>query len=102
MNGLRDNLLDGQIWLRLLLIIGFWLVRVLVVWVIGAISVVQFLVVLVTAERNERLRSAGAMCGSYHLQITDYVTFVTDEKPFPFSDFPDESRTSDLDGSGLL
>jgi hypothetical protein len=99
MNGLRDNLLDGQVWLRFLLMIGFWLVRIIVVWVIGVIALGQFLILLVTGERNDRLQSAGAMCGSYHLQITDYLTFVSDERPFPFTDFPDDSRPFDIESS---
>jgi hypothetical protein len=88
---IRDNLLSVDTWLRALYILFFWILLTLVGWVLGAVVVVQFLIVLFTGERNSRLVGFGENLGEYLKQIVEYVCFVDDEKPFPFSDFPDES-----------
>lgn len=88
---IRDNLLSVDTWLRALYILFFWILLTLVGWVLGAVVVVQFLIVLFTGERNSRLVNFGENLGEYLKQIVEYVCFVDDEKPFPFSDFPDES-----------
>ena len=57
-------------------------------WVLGAVVFVQLLIVLFTGERNMQLVGFGENLGEYLKQIVDYICFVDDEKPFPFSDFP--------------
>ncbi len=53
------------------------------------IIVLGFLVVLVTGDRNEQLKSAGDSVADYVREILRYLTFNEDRKPFPFgNDFP--------------
>jgi len=86
---IRESLLNVDTWIRLLFIALFWVLLTLAGWIWGAIVVVQFLVVLVTGERNMQLVGFAQSLGTYIKQIVDYTCFVDDEKPFPFADFPD-------------
>ncbi|MEQ9023246.1 MAG: DUF4389 domain-containing protein [Pseudomonadales bacterium] len=86
---IRDNLLNVNTWIRALYIVFFWILLGLVGWILGAVVVVQFFIVLFTGERNKRLVNFGGNLGQYLKQIAEFICFVDDEKPFPFSDFPD-------------
>jgi len=44
--------------------------------------------VLVSDAPNARLCTFGQGLGRYLRQIADFVTFATEEAPFPFSDWP--------------
>lgn len=88
MNSLRDSLLNVDTWLRVLFIFLFWMVLTVVGWVLGAVVVVQLLIVLITGEANSKLVEFAGNLGSYLRQIVNFTCFVDDEKPFPFSDFP--------------
>ncbi len=77
-----------NIWLRALLMllmgIGFQLAATL----LGILAVVQFVLALITDAPNARLCSFGHSLGQYLRQIADFVSFATEEVPFPFNDWP--------------
>ena len=50
----------------------------------------QFLSSLFTGTHNERLARFGRNLARYFQQITVFMTFATEEKPFPFGPWPDE------------
>lgn len=54
------------------------------------VTFIQFVIVLVSNAPNVRLVSFGRSLGSYLRQIVSFLTFATDEIPFPFSDWPAE------------
>lgn len=56
--------------------------------VILIVMVIQFVMVLLTDEPNDRLVPLGRSLGSYLQQIVAFLTFATEEKAFPFSDWP--------------
>lgn len=95
MNNLRENLLNLDTWLRFLLIVVFCVVRYLLIALINLLIVVQFALVLFTGEKNEKLCKAGIILNTYLLQIVDYQTFSSDVLPWPWSNFPDDSRDPD-------
>lgn len=90
----RSNIFNAEIWLRLLFVVLFWFLLTLIGWVLGAVVLVQFLIVLITGEKNGQLSSFGSRLGIYLKDIVTFMCFSSDEKPFPFSDFPDDN-TSD-------
>lgn len=77
-----------NIWLRGL----FMLLMLLVLHVCGTVlfivAVIQFMVALAGGVPNERLVVFGRNLGSYFRQIVLFLTFATEEVPFPFSDWP--------------
>ncbi len=57
--------------------------------IVGAVVVVQFFWVLFTGETNQKLRVFGKSLATYTNQIILYLTFNTEERPFPFDlDWP--------------
>ncbi|MBI2961133.1 MAG: DUF4389 domain-containing protein [Betaproteobacteria bacterium] len=86
---LKENLKSRSTWLRLffMLVVGllYWVSRV----VVGAVVALQFFWVLFTGETNERLLHFGQSLATYTYQIIRYLTFNTEERPFPFdADWP--------------
>lgn len=58
--------------------------------VLCVVTFIQFVIVLLTSSPNVRLVSFGRGLGSYLRQVVSFLTFATDEIPFPFSDWPAE------------
>jgi hypothetical protein len=56
--------------------------------VLAFVAVIQFVIVLVNDTPNARLLAFGRSLGIYLRQIVNYLTFVTETMPFPFSEWP--------------
>ncbi|MDH2916036.1 MAG: DUF4389 domain-containing protein [Gallionella sp.] len=56
--------------------------------VLCIVVVIQFVVMLLNGTPNPRLVSFGRSLGNYLRQIVNYLTFATEEVPFPFSEWP--------------
>lgn len=85
---LKSNLLSSKHWLRLLFMLLFALlfqVATVVMWVLVAL---QFLFSLITGQDNKNLRSFGDSLSAYIYQTLKFLTYVSEEKPFPFADWP--------------
>lgn len=77
-----------KLWVRALLMLLLAVAFQLAIWLLGAVAVLQLILVAVSDGPNGRLRSFGGSVGRYLMQIADFVTFRTEELPFPFSDWP--------------
>ncbi len=77
-----------SIWMRglfmLLMAVAFHLCEV----ILGVVTVVQFLITLLSDTPNARLTSFGRSLGNYLRQIANFLTFAAEEIPFPFSEWP--------------
>lgn len=83
------NLKSKSTWLRLVFIVLFAVVWAIAEIVLTAVVVVQFLWVLIDGAPNERLRAFGQSLARYAYQIFRYMTFNSDERPFPIDlDWP--------------
>lgn len=51
-------------------------------------AVVQFVLALMSETPNARLTTFGRGLGLYLSQIADFLTFASEEAPFPFSAWP--------------
>jgi hypothetical protein len=94
---LEDNIRSGATWKRLLfmiLFIALWTVSRIVVLVV---VVMQFLWVLVTGSTNERLTRFGLSLATYSYEIIVYLTYNSENQPFPFSDWPAGPPTAGID-----
>lgn len=84
-----DNLKQSSSWIRVLFMIGFAiLLYVIIAPVIFVLMIVQALFVLITGEYNANLRYLGEAMSQYVLQILLFISYNSELKPFPFSDFP--------------
>jgi hypothetical protein len=88
-SSLEKNLTAGATWLRL-----FFMFVVLLLWavsrfVIAVVILLQFFHVLLTGEINDKLRHLGEQLARYTYQIVAYLTYNTENRPFPFDlDWP--------------
>ena len=58
----------------------------------------QFVYSLLTGSRNEKLVNLGYSLSTYVYQIMSYLTFNTEEHPYPFSDWPKKETKIDSGG----
>ncbi|MCF6300807.1 MAG: DUF4389 domain-containing protein [Proteobacteria bacterium] len=77
---------------RILLTFLFFLIGWLALWVFGVVVLVQFGFLLVTGELNTNLKAFNAEVGSFLTDIIKYLSFQTDDKPFPFRSWGQDKK----------
>lgn len=77
-----------NIWLRGLFMLLMGLALHLSGTLLFFVALFQFILVLLNDTPNDRLAAFGRSLARYFEQIVRYLTFATDEIPFPFSDWP--------------
>ena len=90
---LTDHLSETSTWIRLLHMILFGVIFRITEWVIFLIAVVQILFKLFTGEPNPRLRSLGRSLAGYVRETAAFLTFDTEDRPYPWSDWPSGEET---------
>jgi len=85
--------------IKVLYLILFYMIYSLTDLALIVITVVQTFLRLFTGEPSESLKDAGRSLGTYVKQISEYLSYASESKPFPFSDWP-QARSEDerLDG----
>lgn len=81
---LEKNVTARSTWLRLIFMIicGFlWGISRVVT---AAVVVIQFFYVLLSGDTNDQLKTLGHSLAIYSFEVTDYLTFNTESRPFPF------------------
>jgi len=91
---LKENVQSPSIWLRLVYMLVFVFAVYISMMVFWCVVIVQFLFALITGERNPNIAKFSDVLCQYITQCLSFLGFVTEDKPFPFDDFP-ESRLSD-------
>lgn len=89
---LKHNLASTGIWLR-----AVHMVLMAIAWgiaeiVLAAVVLLQFLLRLVTGEPNAHLLAFGRQLAAYACNVFLFLTFNTEDKPFPFADWDASSR----------
>ena len=77
-----------KIWVR-----GFFMLLMVFVFQVAStvmfvVTVMQFVIMLLGDTPIARLVAFGRSLGRYLQQIVNFLTFATEEVPFPFSDWP--------------
>jgi hypothetical protein len=88
--GIKENVTRRSIWLRLVFMIVLSVAFGVAEFVTFAVVAFQFLSSLFTGQPNDLLTRFGGNLARYLQQIIVYMTFATEEKPFPFMPWPDE------------
>ena len=82
------NVLNENVWRRLVYIVLF-AVAMNVVWMIlWALVLVQFLSRLFSGKSIERAAEFGQNLATYAYEVVRFLTFRTDETPWPFAAWP--------------
>jgi len=85
---LKQNIKERKTWLRglyMLLFLVFYSVAKVIVF---AVITFQFLLTLFTGKTNERLIKLGQSLSTYIYQIMTFLTFNSNEHPYPFGAWP--------------
>lgn len=77
-----------ELWIRGLFMILLGVLYSIAGTVLFVVTVLQFAFTLFTDEPNQRLLSFGRSLGTYLQQVVYFQTFNSEDKPFPFSDWP--------------
>ena len=80
-----------NVWLRGLYMLLMMLVLHVFGTVLVVVAIIQFVIVLMNESPNERLVTFGRNLGIYLRQIAHFLTFASEEVPFPFSEWPAET-----------
>ena len=87
--GVEDNLKSKDTWIRLVFMVVYAVIASVSSFVVSVVVVLGFLAVLFTGERNRQLMVAGETLANYIRELLSYLTYNTDDKPFPFgNDLP--------------
>lgn len=77
-----------NIWIRGLFMILMAFIYQLCGTLLFIVAVIQFLLALLSDGPNARLLSFGRNLGTYLAQIARFLSFASEDIPFPFSDWP--------------
>lgn len=91
---LKSNLLSSKHWLRLVFMLLFAVLLYLASIVVSVVVLLQFLFSLVTGQDNINIRQFGSSLSTYIFQTLKFLTYSSEEKPFPFADWPDANEDS--------
>ncbi|HFC53860.1 MAG TPA: DUF4389 domain-containing protein [Gammaproteobacteria bacterium] len=75
-------------WKRLVPTILFLMVFNVAEFLLYAVTLFQFLIKLFTGDTNRRLLEFANDLGVYLRQVVNYLTWVSDDLPYPFSPWP--------------
>ena len=86
---IEANLKSRSTWMRLLFMIVCVAIYTVTRGIVFAVVVLQFFWTLFTSKPNGKLTGFGHSLGLYTCEIIDYLTYYTDQRPFPFErDWP--------------
>lgn len=90
---IKTQLFSGKTWKR-----GFFMLVFSILWTVAelvllAVAIFQFGCVLLSGKVNENATQLGNSLGQYIFQIAQYVTFNSNQQPFPFSAWPEPRLT---------
>lgn len=86
---MRQFLTVKATWLRgIFMLIFFAIAHYFIILLIAAIGLFQFGSVLFTGQLNVWLLDFGRSLSTYSQQIVSFLTYNSEQKPFPFSEWP--------------
>lgn len=87
-NNWSKNLKSESFWLRSLFMVLFFIVYRIVDIIVLLVALSQWFYVLLTGDTNASLTRFAGGLSAYIGQIVSFLGYHTNEKPFPFSDWP--------------
>lgn len=82
------SLTNIDTWIRLAYMVLFTLLLMAARVIVSIVVLVQFIFVLVFGKDNENLRNLGQGLGKWVYQTIMFLTFNSNDKPFPFDEWP--------------
>ena len=85
---IKENVTQESTWMRLVYMVLFAVIFNIVEFVVTVVVVIQFLFKLFAGRPNENLSALGQALASYVYGIIAYLTFHSDDMPYPFAPWP--------------
>ena len=92
-----SNLKSESRWLRLLFMILYATLGYLAILVAALLACFQAVIGFITGSPNARLKEFSAGLNQFIFQSVQFLTYNSEEKPFPFSDWPGKSSYNEDD-----
>lgn len=90
LNEIVDNIAQPSAWIRIVLMAVFAIASYFVLLpFILVLSIAQSLFTLITGKCNANLRYFSATLELYFSQLFKFMTYLSDVKPYPFSNLPE-------------
>jgi hypothetical protein len=89
-DALKRNVKDKDTWLRFVYLVVFGVAFYLSILLTFATSIFQFLAKLFGGSSFAGMAEFGSNLADYQAQVTRFLTFASDDKPFPFAPFPNK------------
>ena len=86
----KDNIKSESFWLRSLFMVLFFIVYRIVDILVLLVAISQWFYVLLSGDANQGLSNFAKGLSIYVAQIINYLSYNTEEKPYPFTDWPVE------------
>ncbi|MED6333336.1 MAG: DUF4389 domain-containing protein [Pseudomonadota bacterium] len=89
LDNIIGNLKQGSAWVRVILMIAFAVVLyVIIPAIVLVLMLTQTLFVFITGDSNDNLRVLGTALSKYIFEVLQFLSYASDNRPFPFSGFP--------------
>ena len=90
----KKHVKSKSTWTRLIYLILYAIIYRVAAIVLFAITVIQFIKALLTGSPFEELQSFGGSLAEYNRQIVAFLSYQSDEKPFPVGPWPPQTPPS--------
>ena len=87
------NVKARSTWVRGLYMVLFAVIYGVAEFLTGAIVLFQFVMLVLTGRTNEQLRGFGGKLATFMYQIVLFLTFNSEDKPYPFGPWPEGAPT---------
>ena len=88
---LTENIKESSIWVNFFLKVIYLIFLNFIIPFLGFITLLQLLFSLGSKKPNDNLISFSKKISSYIYQIINFITYSSDERPWPFNAFPDKA-----------
>lgn len=88
-NDISNNLKNTNQWLRILYMVLFAIIFQVSTVVLWLVVVVQALSALITGSPNANVRGLAASLSQFIYDIVRFLSYGTEDKPFPFQSWPE-------------
>ena len=89
---LKVDASGAEFWRRVLYMIGYSFIGYFVQVALFAVALVQAVYTLVSGHRSAEITTLARNLTTYLTEVMAFVSWASDEKPFPAGKFPDEAR----------
>jgi len=92
---------NAEIFSRVFYTLLFFFIGWVTLWVFFFVVLIQFGFLLITGQVNTNLKGFNTEVGAFIFDMIKYLSFQTNNKPFPFRDWPYDENTKDENKSEL-